>query len=248
MIDTKALAPSTRAGGRWSNFSISGKLMSTCGRPLARRFAIRSGQAVQGLRTEHEVDVRRALDDRRAFLTGDAAADADQQTRVFLLQVLDAPEIVKHLLLRLLAHRAGVEQDHVGLLRPVGRRQSLGLTQYVGHLVRVVLVHLATKGLYGLNTYLPIPTSPSRGGFIVALTASGGIARSCAETEGESPISATRSRVEVRIGDRARKDCSALNCSLALDVSPSRAGDLTSHYILQRNEPFLALALYYEEC
>jgi protein SCO1/2 len=31
MIETKALAPSTRAGGRWSNFSISGKLMSTCG-------------------------------------------------------------------------------------------------------------------------------------------------------------------------------------------------------------------------
>ena len=29
---TKALAPSTRAGGKWSNFSISGKLMSTCGR------------------------------------------------------------------------------------------------------------------------------------------------------------------------------------------------------------------------
>ena len=32
MIETKAVAPSTRAGGRWSNFSISGKLMSTCGR------------------------------------------------------------------------------------------------------------------------------------------------------------------------------------------------------------------------
>src|SRR5574337_724694 len=36
MMDTKALAPSTRAGGRLSNFSISGKEMSTWGRP--RRF------------------------------------------------------------------------------------------------------------------------------------------------------------------------------------------------------------------
>ena len=31
MMETKALGPSLRAGGRWSNFSISGKLMSTCG-------------------------------------------------------------------------------------------------------------------------------------------------------------------------------------------------------------------------
>jgi len=37
MMETKAEVPSTRAGGRWSNFSISGKLTSTCGRPVARR-------------------------------------------------------------------------------------------------------------------------------------------------------------------------------------------------------------------
>ncbi len=60
MIDTNAVAPSTRAGGRWSNFSISGKRMSTCGSPLARRAAISSRQAMQRLRAEHDVDVRRA--------------------------------------------------------------------------------------------------------------------------------------------------------------------------------------------
>ena len=43
MIETKALAPSTRAGGRWSNFSISGKLMSTCGRRSLRRASIICG-------------------------------------------------------------------------------------------------------------------------------------------------------------------------------------------------------------
>src|ERR1700682_4381404 len=36
MIDTNAAAPSARAGGRWSNFSISGNEMSTCARPVAR--------------------------------------------------------------------------------------------------------------------------------------------------------------------------------------------------------------------
>jgi hypothetical protein len=144
MIDTKAVAPSTRAGGRWSNFSISGKLMSTCGRRprLARLDHLR--QPVQGLRAEHEVDIGRALDDGRAFLAGHAAADADQHA--LLLQVLDAAEVGEDLLLRLLAHRAGVEEDQVGLL-DIGRGLvALGGTQHVGHLVRVVLVHLAAEG------------------------------------------------------------------------------------------------------
>ncbi|CFN72822.1 Uncharacterised protein [Bordetella pertussis] len=43
MMDTNAVAPSTRGGGRASNFSISGKLMSTCDTPWARRRLIRSG-------------------------------------------------------------------------------------------------------------------------------------------------------------------------------------------------------------
>ena len=82
MIETKALAPSTRAGGRWSNFSISGKLMSTCGRCCARALREHLRQAVQRLRAEHHVDIGRALDDGRAFLAGDAAADADQHALV----------------------------------------------------------------------------------------------------------------------------------------------------------------------
>jgi len=45
MMETKALPPFSlrRAGGRWSNFSISGNAMSTCGRPVARRAAISCG-------------------------------------------------------------------------------------------------------------------------------------------------------------------------------------------------------------
>src|SRR5690348_4018170 len=44
MIDTNALGPSARGSGRRSNFSISGKEMSTCGLPVARRASIRSGR------------------------------------------------------------------------------------------------------------------------------------------------------------------------------------------------------------
>jgi len=70
---------------------------------------------MQRLWTEHQVHIRRALDDGYPFLTGHAATHADQQLRVALLEVAHAPEVGEHLLLRLLAHRAGVEQNEVGL-------------------------------------------------------------------------------------------------------------------------------------
>jgi hypothetical protein len=102
---------------------------------------------VQGLRPEYEVDVRRAGDDRRAFLARDAAADADQQTRPLALEMLYAAEVVKHLLLRFLAHRAGVEENQVGLRR-VGRRlEALRFPEHVGHFCRIVLVHLTAESL-----------------------------------------------------------------------------------------------------
>jgi hypothetical protein len=64
-----------------------------------------------------------------------------------VLQVLDSPEVGEHFLLRLLAHRTGIEQDDVGLLRIIGDLQPVGLGEHVSHLARVVLVHLAAEGL-----------------------------------------------------------------------------------------------------
>ena len=79
------------------------------GRPLCAARLDHLRQAVQGLRAEHHVDVGRALDDRRAFLRGDAAADADHQVGLAALEFLQAAEVGKHFFLRLFAHRAGVE-------------------------------------------------------------------------------------------------------------------------------------------
>ena len=103
------------------------------------------GQAVQCLRAEDHVDVGRALDDRSALLAGHAASDADQHP--LGLQVLDAAEVAEHLLLRLLAYRAGVEQDQVGFFDIRRRRVALSGAEHVGHLAGVVLVHLAAEGL-----------------------------------------------------------------------------------------------------
>jgi hypothetical protein len=101
-------------------------------------------QAVQRLRAEHHIDIRRALDDGRAFLAGHAAAHADQHA--FFLQVLDAAQVAEDFFLCFFAHGAGVEEDQVGLLHVQRRLVALGGMEHVGHLVRVVLVHLAAEG------------------------------------------------------------------------------------------------------
>ena len=56
-----------------------------------------------------------------------------------------AAEIVKYFFLRLFAHRAGVEQNDVGLRRIVGRFHAIRGVQHIGHFFRVVLVHLAAE-------------------------------------------------------------------------------------------------------
>ena len=101
-------------------------------------------QAVQGLRAKHHIHIRRTLDDLRAFLAGHTAAHANQHTLGF--QVFDAAQITEHFFLRPLAHRAGVEQNQIGFVHVLRRLIALGGVHDIGHLVRVVLVHLATKG------------------------------------------------------------------------------------------------------
>ena len=101
---------------------------------------------MQGLRPEDEIDIRGAGDDGRALLAGDAAADADHQIGIELLQVPDPAQVVEYLLLRLLAHRAGIEQDDVGFLGAFRLDHAVAAGQHVGHLVGVVFVHLAAEG------------------------------------------------------------------------------------------------------
>ena len=110
----------------------------------SRTFGQQVRQAMQRLGTEHHVNIRRALDDGRAFLAGHATAHADEHA--FFLQVLDAAQVAEDFFLRLFTHRAGVEQDQVGFVDILGGLVALCRMQYVGHLVRVILVHLAPEG------------------------------------------------------------------------------------------------------
>jgi hypothetical protein len=105
-------------------------------------------QAVQRLRTEHEVDVRRARNDGRAFLARDAAAHTDQQVGIRFLEFAHAAQIGEDFFLRLFAHGAGVEENDVRVFGGVGLDEAFSGAEHVDHLVGVVLVHLAAKGLY----------------------------------------------------------------------------------------------------
>jgi hypothetical protein len=127
ITETKAFGPSARGSGRRSNFSISGKETSICGTlPPAQRVE-HLRQPVQGLRAEHQVDVGRALADRLALLARHAAADADHQLRARCLPGPPAAELREDLLLRLLADGAGIQQQDVRILRPVGQARCRGM-------------------------------------------------------------------------------------------------------------------------
>jgi hypothetical protein len=104
-------------------------------------------QAVQGLRTKHQVHERRTLGDRLTLLARHAAADADDHLRPARLQKPPFPEQREHLLLRLLAHRAGVHEEQVRFRRVVGGHEIRAGAQHVRHPGGVVLVHLAAEGL-----------------------------------------------------------------------------------------------------
>ncbi len=106
--------------------------------------AEQDGQAVQVVGAEHDVDPGGALQHPPLVLLGEAAADGDGQaaTGFGRGQVAEGPV---QLVVGVLADRAGVEHDQVGVVQPGRRLQALGLQQ-PGQALGVVLVHLAPEG------------------------------------------------------------------------------------------------------
>jgi hypothetical protein len=81
------------------------------------------------------------------FLARDATADTNNKIGAGRLQFAPQAELGEHLLLRLLADRTGIEQQHIGLGRIVGSLEPVTGRERVRHARGVVLVHLATEGL-----------------------------------------------------------------------------------------------------
>ncbi len=116
---------------------------------------------------EDDVDVRRLARDRRAVLLRQAAADGDLHARVGGLDRREVRQVAVELVVGVLAHRAGVEDDHVGVVRRRrgGERHVAGVLQQPGQALGVVDVHLAPVGadLVGAR-WLPVMTGQGYGG------------------------------------------------------------------------------------
>ena len=100
---------------------------------------------MQRLRPEHNIDEGRASHDGLALLAGDTTPDTNQQVRIGQFQIAHPAQVVKYFFLCPLAHRTGIEQDQIGVLRPVGQLVAFCVIEHIGHLVRVVLVHLTAE-------------------------------------------------------------------------------------------------------
>ncbi len=80
-MDTKAVQDSTLAGGRLVELLDFGEGNVDLRQAAAAALADHLRQAMQRLRAEYQVHVGRPLHDRRAFLAGHTAADADDDAR-----------------------------------------------------------------------------------------------------------------------------------------------------------------------
>ena len=113
--------------------------------PLAR-LRLHLGQAVIALRADHQIDQRLAAHDLLALGLRDAAGNADLEIGFLGLQPLVAAQLGIDLFRRLFTDMAGVEQDHVGVVRR--RRLDIALpAQRLGHAFAVIDVHLTAIGL-----------------------------------------------------------------------------------------------------
>jgi hypothetical protein len=95
---------------------------------------------------EDDVDVRRLAGDRVAVLLRKAAADGDLHAGVLGLDRREVAEVAVELVVGVLADRAGVEDDDVGLLAG-GDARVARVLQQPGEALGVVDVHLAPVGL-----------------------------------------------------------------------------------------------------
>jgi hypothetical protein len=104
------------------------------------------GQPVQCLRAEHEINIWRTLYNFCTFLAGNTTSHTNEEAGLIFFQSPDSTQVVKYLLLGFFPHRAGIEKNDVSISRIVRFFHALGSVKHIGHLLRVILVHLTAEG------------------------------------------------------------------------------------------------------
>ena len=174
-IDTQPANAESRRVGRVDGKVSSDSRISTSARLLCRARSSSAGQAADVVGAEDDVDPRGALDDGLAVLLGHAAADGDLQVGVGGLGRAQLAEVAVELVVGVLAHGAGVEDDDVGDVRTLrgGDAREVdvaGGLEQPGEALGVVDVHLAPVGAHvvglrfthGCTRVMPGLTRPPR--------------------------------------------------------------------------------------
>ena len=94
-------------------------------------------------RSQHETDVGGLFDDLFAEVRCGAAADAD--LGVGLLFLVERTEFGEEFVHGLFADRTGVDENEVGIFRPVGQFVMLFFRQFGDHMLAVAYVHGAAE-------------------------------------------------------------------------------------------------------
>ena len=129
-------------------------------------------QTVDAVDAEHEVDVRVALAQlfHDVGLLRHAAADADDQARVLFFEFFQRADVAEDALLGMFAHRAGVEQDEVGVLQRIADAEA-DVLQDAADLFAVVDVLLAAVAAHvGQRRRLVVGGQRPGGGLVMGIT------------------------------------------------------------------------------
>jgi len=97
------------------------------------------------LRADDKIEVGHFFQELFAPALGHAAHHAEDEIRFRLPVFAELAHVAEGLLLGLVAHRAGIQKHHIGLVRLRRDRES-ALDEHLRDLLGVALVHLATKG------------------------------------------------------------------------------------------------------
>ena len=91
--------------------------------PLLQLAGQQAGEGVDAVHPKDQVHIGVAAAQffHHLLLVGHAAAQADDEARLFLFQALEGPHVAKHPLFGVLPHGAGVEEDQVGVLGVVAQ-------------------------------------------------------------------------------------------------------------------------------
>ncbi|CUP53126.1 Uncharacterised protein [Bacteroides xylanisolvens] len=100
-------------------------------------------QIMDMVRPDDEINDRHTLDELALILLCHAAGNPQKQMRIFILQLLDLPDLAIDLLLRILTDAAGIHDDDICLFHRLCRRISQ-LLQLPVDALRVRFIHLAT--------------------------------------------------------------------------------------------------------